>query len=332
MLRISAAVVLLLAVVAGTVVGYAWHWLHQPLPNDTAVIVQLERGQSFHGFARSLADSELIRHPELLRLYARYSGVATAAQAGEYELQPGRSPRQLLELVVSGRVKLYDITLLEGWTVSRVLTELAARDELEHTVTHLSAENLMPALGLPESHAEGWFFPDTYRFARGATDASILQQAYRRMQQELSAVWEQRWPDVPLADPYDALILASVIEKETGREDERARVSQVFNTRLGIGMRLQTDPTVIYGFGDTFEGRLRRHHLQTDHPYNTYRHSGLPPTPIALPGRASLLAAVRPADTEYLYFVARGDGTSEFTTDYADHQAAVRRFQLGLSD
>jgi UPF0755 protein len=330
LVRFSVVALLVAITAAGVSGAFAWRWVQQPVALQQPVTVQIERGASFRAVAETLERAGVIDRPDIFRLYARYAGLATAVRAGEYEFRPGRSPRQVLEQIVNGRVKLHAFTIVEGWTVSRLLSELARRDELVHTVTHLNAESLMPALGLDESHAEGWFFPDTYRFPRGTTDAALLLQAQRRMSQVLESVWEHRVPDLPLTDPYDALILASVIEKETGRPDERAKVSQVFNSRLMIGMRLQTDPTVIYGFGDAFEGRLRRHHLRTDHPYNTYRHAGLPPTPIALPGRAALLAAVQPSDTDYLYFVARGDGTSEFTTNHDDHVAAVRRFQLGI--
>jgi UPF0755 protein len=330
LIRISLSLALAAVVAAGATGAWTWRWMHHPVAIGESVTFEIARGANFRSFASDLAAAGIIEHPELFRLYARATGLATEVRAGEYEIEPGRSRLELLDQVVSGRVKLYSLTIVEGWAVARMLQELSRRDELVQTVTHLDAASLMPALGLEGEHAEGWFFPDTYRFPRGTADAAVLVQAHRRMQQELDRAWARRSTGLPLNDPYEALILASVIEKETGHADERAKVSQVFNSRLAAGMRLQTDPTVIYGFGDSFEGRLRRIHLDTDHPYNTYRHGGLPPTPIALPGRPSLNAAVQPAATDYLYFVARGDGTSEFTTNLDDHVAAVRRFQLGL--
>jgi UPF0755 protein len=324
-----ASVLFVAFAVATATAGFTWRWMHQPASIDSPVIHDVARGSSFRTFAEGLAAAGIIDYPGLLRAYARVTGLATEVRAGEYEFTPGQSPIDLLEQVVQGRVKLYAFTIVEGWTVSRLLSELAQREEISQSVTDLDATQLMSALGRDDDHAEGWFFPDTYRYPRGTSDATLLLLAHRRMQLELEQAWAQRHAEVSLEEPYEALILASVIEKETGQADERAKVSQVFNTRLAIGMRLQTDPTVIYGFGDAFEGRLRRHHLNTDHPYNTYRRSGLPPTPIALPGRAALLAAVQPADTDYLYFVSRGDGTSQFSRNLTDHSAAVRRFQLG---
>lgn len=208
------------------------------------------------------------------------------------------------------------------------VSALGLNDKLAHTLSGVDVETLLGALGLPGGHAEGLFFPDTYRFVRGDSDADILRRAYAKMQSELEAAWASRDLSVPYKTPYEALIAASLIEKETGRDEDREHISQVFATRLLEGMKLQTDPTVIYGLGDEFDGNLTRRHLRTDTPYNTYERRGLPPTPIALPGRKSIVAALHPGPGNFLYFVSRGDGTSQFSTSLAEHRAAVRKYQL----
>jgi UPF0755 protein len=287
LIRTSLVIAVVALAAALVVAGFAWRWMDRPVVGTEPVIIEIPRGASFRGFARMLADAGLIDRPEVFRWYARLAGLSTEVRAGEYQFVPGQTPRQVLAQAVAGRVLLHTVTIVEGWTVARMLDELSRRDELAHTVTHHDAGSLMVALGIDEPHAEGWFFPDTYSFPRGTTDAAILRQAHARMRAHLEDVWAARQIGLPLASPYDALILASVIEKETGRADERPKVSQVFNKRLSIGMRLQTDPTVIYGFGNDFDGRLRRHHLRTDHPYNTYRRHGLPPRPISPASRGA---------------------------------------------
>jgi UPF0755 protein len=222
----------------------------------------------------------------------------------------------------------HEARLLEGWTLGQTLDYLAGLDTLRHALADTPEAQLMATLGLEPQMAEGWFFPDTYRFERGTQDVAVLLTAHRKMQQELDRVWQERDADLPYSHPYQVLIMASLIEKETGLDAERAKIARVFTSRLEQGMRLQTDPTVIYGLGEDFDGNLTRAHLNQDGPYNTYRRAGLPPTPIALPGKRSLEAAVHPAPGAYLYFVARGDGSSQFSATLDEHLAAVRRYQL----
>ncbi len=336
-LRLSLIGLLGLVFLGGAGLGMAWYGLQQPIHLAEPVVLEIPRGESLARSSQRLAAAGVIRHPRLLQGWARLNGQAARIKAGEYEFSGTMDMRQVLAQLVAGRVRLYSLTLVEGWTVHQVLAAFREREELAQTLSVQGPEQLLAALGLAteagaSAHAEGWFFPDTYVYPRGTTDVSLLRQAHQRMQQELARVWAQRDTGLALTDPYQALILASIIEKETGKPADRTRISQVFHSRLQLGMRLQTDPTVIYGYGPAFDGRLTRRRLHTDHAYNTYTRHGLPPTPIALPGRASLEAAVQPADTDYLFFVSRGDGSSHFSRDYEAHRAAVRRYQLGLED
>jgi UPF0755 protein len=259
---------------------------------------------------------------------ARLDGSARRVQAGEYWLKAGDLPGNLLERLLAGDVVRYQVKLIEGWTLAEALATLAVHPELEHELSGVDEQTVLGVLGLPEGHGEGLFFPDTYHFERGTSDADILRRAYRKLASELEAAWQSRDAGLPYDSPYDALIVASLIEKETGRDSDRASIAQVFVSRLNRGMRLQTDPSVIYGVGSSFDGDLTRRHLRTDTPYNTYTRHGLPPTPIALVGRKSLKAAMHPAPGEFLYFVSRGDGSSHFSVSLEEHQAAVRRYQL----
>jgi UPF0755 protein len=239
------------------------------------------------------------------------------------------TPLDLLDKMVRGDVIVLTVTLVEGWNFSQVRAALAKAEHLKNDSGALSPADIMQALGRPGVAAEGRFFPDTYRYAKNSSDLGVLRQAMQLMDKRLSAAWDARAPDLPLKSADEALILASVIEKETGRAEDRPEIAGVFINRLKIGMPLQTDPTVIYGLGESFDGNLRRSHLTTDTPWNTYTRRGLPPTPIAMPGKAALLAAVQPAQTKALYFVARGDGSSQFSATLAEHNAAVRKYQLG---
>jgi UPF0755 protein len=250
-------------------------------------------------------------------------------KAGHYEIDPGMTPSQLLDRLVKGEQALVSVTLIEGWNLRQVMKALDGSAHLVNDVQGVPLAQLSQHLGLPYPHLEGRLLPDTYRVARGASASSLLRAAASAMDRELARIWEQRQPGLPLRSADEALVLASIIEKETGRAADRPTIGGVFVNRLRIGMRLQTDPTVIYGLGESFDGNLRRSHLQTDNPYNTYTRAGLPPTPIAMPGRESLLAAVRPAQTRAMYFVARGDGSSQFSATLDEHNAAVRRYQLG---
>ena len=263
----------------------------------------------------------------LLYGWFRLSGGSRDIKAGSYEFAPGTTPRTLLSKLVRGEQAVRSITILEGWNHRQVFELLRASPDLTQDLEGLSSADIMALIGYPGRHPEGRFFPDTYRMVRQAPASSVLKQAAQAMEQRLAQAWEQRDPSTLLRSPDEALILASIIEKETGAEADRAMVGGVFNNRLRIGMRLQTDPTVIYGLGERFDGNLRRSHLQDDTPFNTYTRRGLPPTPIAMPGKASMLAAVQPATSKALYFVARGDGTSAFSENLNDHTRAVDQYQ-----
>jgi len=326
---------LLLAALASAVllaVLVAW-WLQRPLPlapeAQGVVDVVIEPGTSARAVARALVQSGVATSPELLFLWFRASGQAQRLQAGTYEIDAQTSPRELLRKLVQGEQALRQLTLLEGWTYHQVLQALRQAEYLRFDLPPGDdPAALMRALGLPQAHPEGRFFPDTYRFPKHGSAAALLRQAAQAMDRQLAQVWAQRQPDLPLRSPEEALILASIVERETGLASDRPLVSGVFNNRLRIGMRLQADPTVVYGLGPRFEGRLRRVHLETDTPWNTYTRAGLPPTPIAMPGMAALLATVQPAATDAMYFVARGDGSSAFSRTYAEHNVAIRRYIL----
>ncbi|MGD1983802.1 MAG: endolytic transglycosylase MltG, partial [Chromatiaceae bacterium] len=258
----------------------------------------------------------------------RYTGQAQKIRAGEYRLTPDLQPEALLALLVSGRSISYSLTLLEGWNIRQVRAAVAGHEALAQTLDGVDDATLMARLGRPDVHPEGRFFPDTYRFTRGMTDLDFLRRAMETMDRELAAAWDGRADDIPLRTPHEALILASIIEKETGQVAERPEIAGVFTRRLKKGMKLQTDPTVIYGMGERFDGNLRRRDLREDTPYNTYVHHGLPPTPISMPGRGALQAAVNPAAGKTLYFVSRGDGSHVFSETLKQHNAAVRKYQL----
>ncbi|MFK7913742.1 MAG: endolytic transglycosylase MltG [Pseudomonadales bacterium] len=278
--------------------------------------------------ARNLHAANYIQFPRLWQLMARFEGKDKLLKAGEYELDRTLTPSQLLDSLVAGDVRLRSLVIVEGSTVLQMLQIVAQAPKLQQTLVAPDAENLLEALGLPAGHAEGRFFPDTYRYAAGESDVAILRQAHARMASSMTQAWEQRAADLPYNSPDELLIMASIVEKETGAAEDRAQISQVFARRLTIGMRLQTDPTVIYGLGSAFDGDIRSRDLVTDTPYNTYTRHGLPPTPISLPGKAALEAAAHPADGDFLYFVSRGDGTSAFSRTLPEHNAAVRRYQL----
>ena len=324
------SLVALLAVIVAAAVGGAWSygWLNLPLQLESPLVVIVPEGKPLARVAGELAGSGVLDHPRVFTWYARLTGAARRVHAGEYTLTPGLTAHGLLERFVRGAVVQHDVTILEGWTVAQLLKALRAEAALEHRIPP-EPDALVSMLELPRPNAEGLFFPDTYRFTRGDTDLEVLRRAHERMSAVLETAWSARDADLPYADEYEALILASIIEKETGREEERTKVARVFVSRLQQGMALQTDPTVIYGLGDGFDGNLTRRHLGAESPYNTYRRRGLPPTPIALPGQASIEAALHPAEGDYLYFVARGDGSSEFSATLDEHVRAVRRFQLG---
>jgi UPF0755 protein len=317
----------LLAVVFGG--GAAW-WLNQGLPaNAETVDLAIEPGTSVPDIAQAVRDAGVGVNPALLYWWFRLSGEARQIKAGSYEFERGVTPRGILRKLVRGDEALRAVTLVEGWNFTQVRAALLKAEQLKPDTEGLSAGSIMNSLGKPGVHPEGRFFPDSYTYAKGTSDLAVLKRAMRAMDKRLEAAWSQRQSDTPLKTPEQALILASIVEKETGRASDRAMIAGVFANRLRIGMLLQTDPTVIYGLGSAFDGNLKRSHLQTDTPWNTYTRSGLPATPIAMPGKLALLAAVQPAPTNALYFVARGDGTSEFSASLEEHNRAVNKYQRG---
>jgi UPF0755 protein len=321
---LAVLVVLVVAAVAG---ASAW-WLNRPLDLAAdSVEVSIELGTPPRDVAMAWVQAGVQASPILLYEWFRWSGQARKIRAGSYEINRGVTPTALLNKMVRGDESLAVVRLIEGWTFRQFRTELAKADSLKPTTVAMTDDEIMQALGAPGVQPEGRFSPDTYAYSKGSTDIAVLRRAFRAMQKRLDAAWLERTPDTPLQSPNDALVLASIVEKETGVGADRGRVAGVFVNRLRLGMPLQTDPTVIYGLGTNFDGNLRKRDLQTDTPYNTYLRTGLPPTPIAMPGKAALIAAVRPDPTKALYFVARGDGSSEFSETLADHNRAVNAFQ-----
>jgi len=316
--------------IAGLLAGAAAWWLNQPLAlSSETVDLSIEPGTSPRGVAQAAAEAGVDVNPTLLFWWFRLSGDARQIRAGSYELARGATPRTLLQMLVRGEESLRSVTVVEGWNWRQVRQALSRAEQLRPDTENLSDEMIMSQLGRAGLPAEGRFFPDTYTYAKGSSDLAVLRRALHAMEKKLDAAWAQRAPDTPLKTPTEALILASIVEKETGKPADRAMISGVFVNRLRIGMMLQTDPTVIYGLGEAFDGNLRKRHLQADTAWNTYTRAGLPPTPIAMPGKASLLAAVQPAQTKALYFVARGDGSSQFSATLDEHNRAVNKFQRG---
>lgn len=297
------------------------------LPQD-GLVYTLPSGGNAWSLGRDLVAYGVLRRPLYLRLLAWERAAAVHLKAGEYRIPPGTTPPRLLDLLTSGRVIQHPITLVEGWTFAQVRQALAAAEWAQRILEGLTPAEIMARLGRPGTPPEGRFLPDTYRFPRGVTDLDILGRALQAMDRFLATAWAGRAAELPLETPDQALILASIVEKESGLTAERPQIAGVFLRRLRLGMRLQTDPTVIYGLGDAFDGNLRRADLSQDTPYNTYVHGGLPPTPIALPGRAAIRAVLHPASGAALYFVARGDGGHAFSATLEAHNQAVRKYQL----
>ena len=331
-LTVALASALILAAGVG---GFAVHWWRSPLSLERPTTLIIEPGGTAFGVAGALEAAGLLEDGRPLPWILRLRGEAKRLQAGEYGVAPGETAGQLLTRMVNGEVVHHEFRILEGSRVADVLAALRRQVRMGQSLAQARPETLLAELGLDiaagtlgPGHGEGWFFPDTYQFTTGEEDRALLLRAHAKMTAELSAAWSRRMPELPYRSPYQALIAASLIEKETSRAEDRPHVSQVLVGRLRRNMRLQVDPTVIYGLGDAFDGDLRRADLRRPTPYNTYVHRGLPPTPIALPGREALLAAVRPSGADYLYFVARGDGSSQFSGTLAEHNAAVRKFQL----
>jgi UPF0755 protein len=329
--RVTVRVILLgLLVLAGLLGASAVWWLQHPLVLQAEPVeLSIEPGVPARAVAQTVVDAGVQINPKLLYWWIRLSGNSRQIKAGSYEIAQGVTPRSLLRKLVRGEEAQRAVTLVEGLTFRQWRETLLTAEQLKPDSKDLSDSAIMEKLGHPGLAPEGRFFPDTYNYAKGSSDLALLRRAMRVMDQRLAAAWQQRAGDLPLKTPEEALILASIVEKETGRPSDRPMISGVFNNRLRIGMRLQTDPTVIYGLGDKFDGNLRKRDLLADTPWNTYTRAGLPPTPIAMPGKASLQAALHPEPTKALYFVARGDGTSQFSASLQEHNQAVNKFQLG---
>ena len=310
--------------------GVVWLWLDRPLPlAGASAELSIEPGATPREVAQAWVDAGVQAPPRLLYEWFRWSGQARRIRAGSYEIDAGTSPRGLLAKMVQGDETLERVRFIEGWTLRQLRAALARAPHLKPATAGWTEAQLMAALGAPALPAEGRFFPDTYAYSRGVSDLTVLKRAHRALQQRLESTWAERPADTPLKSSAELLTLASIVEKETGLPADRGLVAGVFVNRLRIGMPLQTDPTVIYGLGEAFDGNLRKRDLLADTPYNTYTRGGLPPTPISLPGMASLRAAVRPQPTKALYFVARGDGSSAFSDNLADHNRAVNQYQRG---
>jgi UPF0755 protein len=317
----------ILAVLAAA--GYAAWYVSAPLATAALPVeVEIPRGASLRRVMDALEESGIRPRRLEFEALARALRKEREIKAGSYEIAEPVTPTELLEKLTRGDVTQAEVRLIEGWTFAQFRAALDSSAHLRHDTSGLEDSQILARLDAPEAHPEGLFFPDTYLFAKGSSDLAVLRRAYRAMQRHLKEEWEARAPTVPYPSPYEALIMASIIEKETGKAEERDVIAGVLVNRLRIGMRLQVDPTIIYGLGDGFDGNLKKKHLVEDGPYNTYARAGLPPTPIAMPGRASLRAALRPGKTEALYYVSRGDGSSQFSRTLDEHNRAVSRYQL----
>jgi UPF0755 protein len=320
-------ITLVLITVISTVLYYVSSPLTPPaLPQDFS----LQPGSSLTAVAQQLKSTGVIQNTELFVLVGRALGLAGQIKAGNYQLTHSVSVYQLLEIISKGRVVQSDFTLIEGWTFKQLREALNSSSNLRHDTISLTNEEILKRIGASENHPEGLFFPDTYIFSSGSSDIALLKRAYQTMQRRVQDTWQGRDNNLPLQTPYQALILASIVEKETGQARDRRMIASVFINRLNKGMRLQTDPTVIYGIGDKYDGNIRKRDLLKDSQYNTYTRYGLTPTPIAMPGLASLQAVMHPENSSALYFVARGDGSSQFSSNLPDHNRAVRRYQLKI--
>jgi UPF0755 protein len=328
--RVARLIALLVLAAAGAMAWFAWRAYTQPLPLPRAPFAfDVRPGASLSVVARELGAAGALPQPLALVALARLRGADRAIKAGSYEIDAGITLPQLLAKLTSGDVTQTSLLIVEGATFGELKRLLRANPDVKNTVLDLPDAELMARLGVPGASPEGRFFPDTYFFAAGSTDFALLNRARQALDQRLAAAWENRASGLPLASPYEALILASIVEKETGRAVDRPLIASTLVNRLRKGMRLQADPTVIYGMGARFDGDLRKRDLEADTPWNTYTRDGLPPTPIALPSQASIDAVLNPPATDYLYFVSRGDGTSKFSATLVEHNRAVTKFQKG---
>ncbi|MEP6943467.1 MAG: endolytic transglycosylase MltG [Betaproteobacteria bacterium] len=325
MRRVVVGLTVLIVVLAAGAWGWA-RWYPLSLP-DSPYAFSVKAGSSLRSVARELAATGVIPSEWALVGAARLARADRAIKAGNYELTRGTTLNELLAKLTQGDATQIAFTIVEGWNVADLRAALRAKPDIKATLAEVDNAQMMTRIGGAEREAEGWFFPDTYFFSSGSTDVSLLARANRLMHARLDAAWAARAPGLPLVSPYQALILASIVEKETGRTADRPLIAAVFVSRLRQGMRLQTDPTVIYGLGERYDGNLHRSDLDADHAFNTYTRDGLPPTPISLPSQASIDAVLHPPTTPYLYFVSRGDGSSEFSVTLADHNRAVARYQ-----
>ena len=326
---IKKLVALLALLVLAAAAGFIY-WARDPLmPADSAAIeFNIAQGSSVRAAMRQVAQAGVPASPILMEILARGSGTRSL-KAGSYRVEGGTSPLSLLDTLARGNTIKESLTIIEGWNFAQMRAEISRNKYLRQDSADMDIVALMQKVAPGYTQPEGLFYPDTYFFDRGTSDLLVMQQAHQRMLKMLDEAWAKRSSQLPFKEPYEALIMASIVEKETGTAADREKVAAVFVNRLKRGMLLQTDPTVIYGIGPSFDGNLRKIDLQTDTPYNTYMRPGLPPTPIALPGRAALNAALNPAATEALYFVARGDGSSEFSNNLDDHNRAVNKYQRG---
>jgi len=325
-----------MGVLVAFTVGGLWadyrHAADAPLENHETVYFEIAKGQSLAAVAEALQARGVVAKPRWFRLLAWAENVSTRLKYGEYEIPAQTTPRQLLALFASGKVRHYSITFVEGWSFRQMAEALNRQAALTHHIEGKQPREIMGMIDAPGEDAEGRFYPDTYFFSRGTDDLELLKRAYRKMQAVLAEEWQGRAPGLPLRTPYEALILASIVEKETGLPEERPKIAGVFIRRLQKGMLLQTDPTVIYGMGEAYAGNIGKEDLLRESPFNTYAHAGLPPTPIAMPGVAALRAALHPEPGDSLYFVARGDGGHVFSNTLAEHNKAVDHYQINRHD
>ena len=331
LLRIAFLLALTAMVLVGLVVWDFQRFLDRPVNVQESRLFMIKTGANFGQVSRKLAAEDIFpwrHHAEYFNWYARLNQRGGDIRSGEYEILANMTPRALLDLFTSGKGIQHSLTVIEGWNFRQMMQKLADNGAIRHTLKNHRPDEVMRAIGHEGEHPEGRFFPDTYLFQRGTTDVEILKRAYDTMAKLLDAEWQNRGDNLSVKTPYEALILASIVEKETAVAEERFQIAGVFDRRLKKGMLLQTDPTVIYGIGEKFDGDIRFKDLREDTPYNTYVRAGLPPTPICMPGKLALNAALHPADGDTLYFVARGDGSHVFSTNLKDHNAAVRKYQL----
>lgn len=319
----------LLGIAAVIVLAFIFYrYVNMPITLEKDVVVTIPSGASLGQVTRQLNREGIIEKPLYWKVLARITGSANRIKAGEYRLSGSLTPGEILSMLVAGKTLQYNLTIPEGWTFRQMLDAIRNKAEIRHTLDSQDGEKIMKLLGEPGEHPEGHFLPETYFFTRNTPDIDILRRSHQAMKTLLAREWDKRVEGLPLKTPYEALILASIVEKETGAADERPMIAAVFINRLRKGMRLQTDPTVIYGMGDSYRGNIRKKDLLRDTPYNTYTRKGLPPTPIALPAASSLHAVLHPADTKALYFVASGGGRHYFSNSYEEHRKAVIKYLL----